>query len=104
MLGLVEHALIALTVQATVGLLTRNWWAGGLIACSYFIGRELAQAEYRWIEQFGEGLRANAPWWAAFDGRVWTTIDQFADVLGPLIVCAALALIMFRVKARGERI
>ena len=27
--------------------------------------RELAQAEYRWIEQFGAGVRANMPWWAA---------------------------------------
>lgn len=92
--GLLEHALIALAVQVAVGLATRNWWAGGLLACGYFIGRELAQAEYRWIEQFGEGLRANAPWWAAFDGRVWMTADQYADVIGPLLMCSTLALVM----------
>lgn len=98
--GLLEHALIALAVQVAVGLATRNWWAGGLLACGYFIGRELAQAEYRWIEQFGEGLRANAPWWAAFDGRVWITADQFADVIGPLLACSMLALVMRLRKTR----
>ena len=98
--GLIEHTVIALALQVAVGLATRNWWAGGLLACGYFIGRELAQAEYRWIEQYGEGLRANAPWWAAFDGRVWTTADQYADMLGPIVACSVLALVMSRVKAR----
>jgi hypothetical protein len=98
--GLLEHALIALAVQVAIGLSTRNWWAGGLLACGYFIGRELAQAEYRWIEQFGDGLRANAPWWAAFDNRVWTTADQYADVFGPLLACSTLALVMRLRKTR----
>lgn len=99
---LVEHALVALTVQIAVGLTTRNWWAGALLACGYFIGRELAQAEYRWIEQFGAGLRANAPWWAAFDSRVWTRADQFADVIGPILATGALAIIMQFRKVRSR--
>lgn len=95
-IGLVEHAAIAVAIQIAIGLTTRNWWAGGLAACCYFIGRELAQAEYRWIEQYGEGLRANAPWWAAFDSRVWTTADQFADFIGPIVACTVLAFSMSR--------
>lgn len=95
-IGLIEHAAIAIVIQAIVGLATRNWWAGGLAACCYFIGRELAQAEYRWIETYGEGLRANAPWWAAFDGRVWVTVDQYADVLGPVLFCTCLGIWMHR--------
>ncbi len=97
---LVEHALAALAIQVLVGLITRNWWAGGLLACGYFIGRELAQAEYRWIEEFGNGLRANAPWWAAFDLRVWTKADQFADVIGPLVAASTLAFFM---RGRNRR-
>lgn len=97
---LAEHALVALAIQIIVGLLTRNWWAGALLACGYFIGRELAQAEYRWIEQFGHGLRANAPWWAAFDLKVWTKADQFADVIGPIIATSALTWVMLRRKRR----
>lgn len=95
-MGLIEHALVALALQILIGLVTRNWWAGGLLACGYFIGRELAQAEYRWIEQFGEGLRANAPLWAAFDPRVWNTADQLADLFGPLLATAAFGTVMQR--------
>ncbi|PKP99085.1 MAG: hypothetical protein CVT76_01105 [Alphaproteobacteria bacterium HGW-Alphaproteobacteria-15] len=102
MFALIEHTIIAVVVQVAVGILTRNWWVGGLAACCYFVGRELAQAEYRWIEHFGEGLRANAPWWAALDGRVWTSFDQYADIIGPVAACFALALIMHR--KHGDRL
>ena len=84
-MNLVEHAIATLCIQAILGLATRNWWLGAVVACSYFVGREFAQAEYRWIEQFGAGLRANAPWWAAFDPKVWTSVDQYADILGPVL-------------------
>lgn len=103
-MGLLEHALVALAIQIVTGLVTRNWWTGGLIACAYFVGREVAQAEYRWIEQFGEGLRANAPWWAPFDRRVWTNADQIADWLGPLVATGSLALIMHRRKRRAQTV
>lgn len=102
-MGLVEHALAALVIQALIGLATRNWWAGAALACGYFIGREVAQAEYRWIEQFGQGLRANMPWWGTFDGRVWPKADQWADFVGPVIATVPVALAMGRrQKKRGS--
>lgn len=90
---LIEHAIYAAMVQAVIGLLTGNWWAGGALASSYFFGREVAQAEYRWIEMFGEGLRANMPWHAVFDRRVWQRADQIADWLGPIVTTIAIALL-----------
>ncbi|AIT82801.1 hypothetical protein [Novosphingobium pentaromativorans] len=95
-MNLIEHAFWALAIQTVVGLFTRNWWAGAALACGYFLGREMAQAEYRWIEQFGHGLRANMPWWGAFDGRVWPKADQFADWIGPIVSTCSLALVMRR--------
>lgn len=86
-----QHIFMALVVQMVVGRLTDNWWAGAGLASAYFIGREFAQAEYRWIEHFGHGLRANMPWWGPFDRRVWTTLDQWVDWLGPLATTCALA-------------
>lgn len=101
--GLFEHALIALALQALIGLVTGRWWAGAALTSGYFIGREVAQAEYRWIEQFGEGLRANLPWNAVFDPRVWQTADQTADWLGPLVATFAAALIVSRRhRAHGQ--
>lgn len=94
--NLVEHAIVAAVVQTIIGTLTGKWWAGGALLSSYFIGRELAQAEYRWIEQFGTGLRADMPWHAAFDPRVWESADQIADCLGPVVVTTAIALLATR--------
>ena len=99
-MGFVEHTIVALAIQIAIGLTTRNWWAGALLASGYFIGRELAQAEYRWIEQFGEGLRANAPIWAAFDPKVWPRADQVADIVGPIVATGILAAVMERREAR----
>lgn len=86
-----EHALVALAVQSIVVLLTGRWWTGAALASGYFIGREIAQAEYRWIEIYGAGLRANMPWWAPFDSRVWPKLDQYVDWLGPVLATCGLA-------------
>lgn len=92
-LTLIEHALYATMFQAMIGLLTGNWWVGGALASSYFFGREVAQAEYRWIEWFGEGLRANMPWHAVLEPKVWHNADQIADWLGPIASTLVLALL-----------
>lgn len=97
---LIEHALVALAIQAVIGLATRNWWAGAALASGYFIGREFAQAEYRWIEQFGHGLRSNLPWWGAFDPAVWPKPDQWADWIGPVLSTSTLAAIIARRRKR----
>lgn len=87
----VEHIILALAVQVLVGRLTGNWWAGAALGSAYFLGREVAQAEYRWIELYGHGLRANMPWWAPFDLRVWPKLDQWIDWIGPVVATCALA-------------
>ena len=92
----VQHIVLALVVQAIVGLLTKNWWAGAAIASAYFIGREFAQAEYRWIEHFGAGRRANMPWWGPFDLRVWPKLDQWVDLIGPAIATWTVAWFAMR--------
>lgn len=102
-MNLVEHAFWALVIQTLVGVTTRNWWAGAALACGYFIGRELTQAEYRWIEEFGHGLRANTPWWAVFDPRVWPKADQFADWIGPILSTVSLAMIVQRRRRHVAR-
>lgn len=91
-----EHILLALAIQIAVGLINGNWWAGAVFATAYFLGREIAQAEYRWIELYGEGLRANMPWWAPLDLRVWTKLDQWVDCLGPLATTCTLAWLKTR--------
>jgi hypothetical protein len=102
MMNLVEHALAAVAIQAVIGLTTRNWWIGAALASGYFLGREVAQAEYRWIEQFGDGLRANLPWWGAADARLWTQSAQVADWLGPILATALVAVVISRRRKPGN--
>lgn len=99
-LSLLEHALLAAAIQTLIGVLTGNWWAGAAAPSSYFIGREIAQAEYRWIEMFGNGLRANMPWDAVLDRRVWQNADQIADWAGPVVVTVSLAVLAGRLRRR----
>ena len=57
--------------------------------------QQAAATRYQ-FEHFGLGKRANMPWWAPFDRRVWTTLDQVIDWLGPLMVTCGLAWFMTR--------
>lgn len=96
---MIEHIAIAVLIQATLALLVRNWFAGAAAACAWSISREITQAEYRWIEAYGEGLRANMPWWGGFDPRVWH-FDAWLDWLVP---CVTVLVIAFAARARRGR-
>lgn len=78
------HILVAVLAQLIVGLLFRKWLLGGILAVSFYMGREITQAEYRWISSLGEGRRANMPWWGGFDPQVWN-FKSLGDVLLPAI-------------------
>lgn len=86
------HALIALGFQAAIGIATGNWWIGAAFAL-FYMGREHAQAEYRWIERFGSGRRANMPWWGGFDPKVWN-LKSLTDWAFPIAATTALAVFM----------
>lgn len=87
-----EHVVIALLVQFALLLFTRPWSAGA-IAVAIFLGREIAQHEYKlgirrgweWGETLPVGL---------FEGvwRAWT-LDSVLDVLMPALACALAAML-----------
>jgi hypothetical protein len=88
----VYHALLAVLAQAVIGLSTNNWWAGAAFGAAFYLGREHAQAEYRWIKEFGDGKRANMPAWGGFDPRVWIgNYSSIADWLVPTLVVVGVA-------------
>lgn len=86
------HAALAAAVQTLVGLLTGNWWLGGLLACTWWVAREHTQAEYRWIERFGHGQRAAMPQWGGFDPRIWNW-PSVLDWMVPLITFILILLL-----------
>jgi hypothetical protein len=98
-----EHILLALLTLLAGRALLRSWAAGAMAACAWAISREVTQAEYRWIEHYGDGLRANMPWWGGLDPKVWQNADPWLDWIIPSVIAIALAAVAGRAKPRHGR-
>ena len=86
------HPVIALVLQAIIGLASGDWWVGAAAGSFYFVGREYAQAEYRNIEENYDGRRRNMPYWGGLEPRAWT-IKGLLDFILPSLACVAVALL-----------
>lgn len=94
-----EHAAIALVMQVVIGLLTGNLWVGAAFGAAFFIGREHAQAEERYIEANG-GSRYHtpvAPEWAVFNLRWWDR-DALLDWITPTVAVVIVACLVGVIK------
>ena len=91
---MIQHIAVALLTQAAVALPLRSWAAGAVAASAWAISREVTQAEYRWIEQFGAGRRANMPWWGGLAPAVWQRADPWLDWIVPTLAVTGVALAM----------
>lgn len=96
MTNIIGHLAFAIVIQLIVATACRSWLAGAWSASAWAISREITQAEYRWIESHGHGLRANMPWWGGLDLRVWQHLDPWTDWLVPTIATFAIALLIHR--------
>ena len=84
------HGLIALAWCLGCALL------GAPAAClfwpaAFYLGREVAQAEYRYIESHGR-KRAPCPWWCGFKPGAWTA-KGLLDWLLPLAAALVASII-----------
>lgn len=80
-------------MQVIVWSISGDWLAGAMLGIGFFAGREHSQAEYRSIEQFYGGKRANMPNdFVGFMLRAWD-LDSVLDLLFPIIVCTAVCVI-----------
>ena len=98
--AMLEHIILAVVIQAAVFLLLKDWGAGAAAAVTWSISREITQAEYRWIEHYGGGVRANMPVWGGFDLRVWQYPDPWLDWIVPTLV--TMTIVVF-VRTRAGR-
>ena len=83
------HALITLVFCATCLFLGLPWPLFFWLA-AFYLGREVAQSEYRYIEAHG-GKRENCPWWCGLVPSAWT-LKSLLDCLLPLAVSAGFTL------------
>ena len=87
------HPAMAVGLQVLLGIITGSFTIGAFAGAAMFIGRELAQAEYRWIERYGSGRRANMPWYGSVDPKVWNRHSLLGLVL-PIPVVTLLAVVL----------
>lgn len=95
--NMIQHPAYALLFMAIIGLLTNNWLAGAMLGVGFFLGREHAQAEYRVIQKFYEGKRANMPWYGGFEPRGW----DLKSILDFGLPIAATAIVFIILKLVG---
>ena len=93
---MIDHILLAIVIQLMNRAILRSWTAGAAAAIAWFVSREITQAEYRWIEHFGGGHRANMPWWGGLDMRVWQYSDPWIDWIAPTVVVIMIAIVAGR--------
>ena len=94
MMNVIGHLGLGVGIQLLVRRLCGSWFGGAAAASAWAISREITQAEYRWIEAYGHGLRANMPWWGGLDPAVWQHLDPWADWLIPTAATFAIAAAM----------
>ena len=82
------HAVIALAMQAVVGLATGNWWAGAALGIGFYWGREKRDNEIH-----NPGL----PEWRGWTPFEWDADGQ-SDFYWPLAACLLLTGIMQVIK------
>ena len=88
------HALLTAAWCAAC-LLLRLPWPCLFWAPAWYCGREVAQAEYRYIEAHG-GKRAACPWWCGFLPSAWTLkglLDWLLPTAVALMACAVQAFL-----------
>jgi hypothetical protein len=67
----------------------------GILTVAFWLGREIAQAEYRWIERYGQGKRANMPWYASIDKKVWDFHSFFWNLTAPALLVLVFCILQY---------
>jgi hypothetical protein len=52
---MIKHILLAILIQLLVRFISGSWISGTIAALAWILSRQIAQAEYRRIEQSGSG-------------------------------------------------
>jgi len=92
----IEHSLYALAIQLAFMLLPNTDAFVGFIAATFFFaGRELAQAEYRYIRLYSRGIRTqDMRWWKVLSPEIWNVSSLVWDLIVPAILTGAVALFL----------
>jgi hypothetical protein len=88
-----SHLVTSLTLQGLFYLVHGDLWLGAVAALFFYLGREIAQAEYRGIEGSPTKLRKDFPLLGGFYPKYWTRKAFLADLVIPALLTITIAII-----------
>lgn len=93
LIKLLSHEITAVGFQLAMLAIFHTAWIGAIGATAFYLSREITQAEYRWIEHYGDHQRAKMKWWNPYEPRVWN-LKSLTDWMAPAALTIAIALIL----------
>lgn len=88
-----SHLSVCIGLQMSMYAVSRDAWLGAAMGICFYLGREIAQAEYRKIEASASSLRKDMPLFGGLDPRFWTMKSFLADLVIPSAVVCIIALL-----------
>ncbi len=88
-----SHLVTSLALQGLFFLVHGDLWMGAVAALFFYLGREIAQAEYRGIEGSPTKLRKDFPLLGGFYPKYWTRKAFLADLVIPSSLTILIAII-----------
>jgi hypothetical protein len=90
----ISHILICLAFQGIGYVLTKNPFIGAFAGVFFFLGREIAQTEYRNIEASESKLRKDMSVLGGLNPKYWTLKAILADLTIPSLLVITIAIIL----------
>ena len=90
----ISHILICLVLQGIGYALTKNPFIGAIAGIFFFLGREIAQTEYRNIEASQSKLRKDMSVLGGLNPKYWTQKALIADLTIPSLLVITIAIIL----------
>ena len=88
-----SHLIASLTLQGLFYAVHGDLWLGAVAGLFFYLGREIAQAEYRGIEASPTKLRKDFPLLGGFFPKYWTRKAFLADLAIPSLLTITIAII-----------
>ena len=87
-----SHLVTSLVLQGLFYVVHGDLWLGAVAGLFFYLGREIAQAEFRGIEASPTKLRKDFPLLGGFFPKYWTRKAFLGDLLVPASVVTLIAL------------
>jgi len=89
-----SHLCVSLSLQGLFFCVHGDLWLGAVAGLFFYLGREIAQAEYRGIEASPTKLRKDFPLLGGFFPKYWTRKAFLADLAIPALLTITIASIL----------